>query len=113
MDLLRQLARDNKVQLQEKPEDNERALAVVTRAQARRMAQQRKDAVETCEENPEEEDTVGMQEDIPDTQSGDPSEGQGLGEQIAVDEDCPLGIEFLFDEELFEKPGSCYQWHTL
>ena len=39
-ELLHQLARDNKVQLKEKPEDNERALAVVTHAQARRMAQQ-------------------------------------------------------------------------
>ena len=69
MALLHQLARDNKVQLKEKPED-----------------------------------TVGMQEDIPDTQGGDPIEGQGSGEEISVDKDCPLGIEFPFDEELFEKP---------
>ena len=34
---------------------DEKALAVVTRAQNRRVAQQRKDAIETCEENPEEE----------------------------------------------------------
>ena len=50
MDLLHQLARDNKVQLEERP----------------------KDPVETCGENPEKEDIVGMQEDIPDTQGGDP-----------------------------------------
>ena len=104
MELLHQLARDNKVQLKERPEDDERALAVVTRAQERRMAQQRKDAVEACKENPEEEDTIGMQEDIPDTQGGYPTEGQGSGEEIAVHEDCPLKIEFPFDEELFEKP---------
>ena len=45
-----------------------------------------------------------MQEDNPDTQGGDPIEGQGLGEEIAVDKDCLLGIEFPFDEELVEKP---------
>ena len=104
MELLRQLTRDNKVQLKEKPEDDEKAQAVVTRVQERRMAQQRKVAVETCEQNPEEEDTVGMQEDNPDTRGGDPTEGQGSREEIAVDKDCLLGIEFLFDEELFEKP---------
>ena len=38
--LLRRLARDNKVQLEERPENDERALAVVTLAQGRRMAQQ-------------------------------------------------------------------------
>ena len=46
-----------------------------------------------------------MQEDIPDTQGGQLTDGLGLGEEIAVGEDCPLGIEFQFDEELFEKPG--------
>ena len=55
MDPLRQL----KVQLEENPED-EKALAVVTLSQERSMAQQRKDPVETCEENPEEEDIVTM-----------------------------------------------------
>ena len=73
----------------------------MTRAQARRRAQQSLHAVETCEENPEEEDTVGMKEDIPDTQGGDPIEGQGSGEEIARDKDCLLGIKFPFDEELF------------
>ena len=99
MDLLRQF----KVQLEGRPDD-EKALAVVTRAQERSMAQQQKDPVETCEENPEEEDTVGMQEDIPDTQVGDPIEGQRSEEEISVDKECPLRIEFPFDEELFEKP---------
>ena len=75
MELLHQLATGNKVKLKEKPEDDEIALAVVTRAQERRMAQQRKDAIENCKENSEEEDSVRMQEDIPDTQSGDPIEG--------------------------------------
>ena len=70
MELLHQLARDNKVPLEGRP----------------------KDAVETCEENPEEEDTVGMQEDIPDTQVGDLIEGQGSGEKISVDKDFPLGV---------------------
>ena len=37
MELLHQFARDNTVQLEEKPEDDERALAVVTHAQERRM----------------------------------------------------------------------------
>ena len=32
------------------------------------MAQERKDPVETCEEDSEEENTVGMQEVIQDTQ---------------------------------------------
>ena len=45
------------------------------------MAKQGKDAVETCDENPTEEDTVGMQEAIPDTQGGDPIETQGSGEE--------------------------------
>ena len=72
MELRHRLTRENKVQFEEKPEDDERALAVVTHAQEKRMAQQRKDAVETCEENPEEEDTVGMQKDIPGRQGGDP-----------------------------------------
>ena len=45
-----------------------------------------------------------MQEHIPDTQAGDPIECQRSGKEIAVDKDCPLGIEFPFDEELFEKP---------
>ena len=44
-----------------------------------------------------------MQEDVPDTQGRDPIEGQGSGEEIAVDTDCSVGIEFLFNE-LFEKP---------
>ena len=44
-----------------------------------------------------------MQEDIPDTQGDDSIEGQESGEEIAVNKDCPLGIEFPFDE-LFEKP---------
>ena len=69
------------------------------------MAQQRKNAPDTCEENPEEVCTVKMQEDIPDTQGGDTNEGQKLGEEITVDKDCLLGIKFSFDEELFEKPG--------
>ena len=95
MDLLHQLARDNKVQLKGRPDD-EKALAVVTSAQERSMAQQRKDTVDTCEENPEEKDTVGMQEDVPDTQVGASIEGQGSGEGISVDKDCQLGIEFPF-----------------
>ena len=75
MELLHQLARDNEVQLEERSEGDERALAVVTSVQERRMAQQQKDAVETCEENQEEEDTIGMQEYITDTQGGDPIKG--------------------------------------
>ena len=39
MELLHQLARDNEVKLDEKPENDERALAVVARGQERRMAQ--------------------------------------------------------------------------
>ena len=62
--LMHQLARD--AQLKGRSED-EIALAVVTCVQKRRMAQQRKDPIESCVENPEEEDTVGMQDDIPDT----------------------------------------------
>ena len=46
-----------------------------------------------------------MLEVIPDTQVRDSSEGQGSGEEISVDKDCPLGIEFLFNRELFGKPG--------
>ena len=46
-----------------------------------------------------------MQEDIADTQVGDPIEGQESGEEISVDKDCPLGIEFPFHEELFGNPG--------
>ena len=65
---LHQLARDNKVRLEERREDDERALDFVTSAQERTMAQQRKDAVETCKENPEEEAIIRMQEHIPDTQ---------------------------------------------
>ena len=63
------------MQLDERPEDDERALAVVTHTQEWRMAQHRKDAVETCEENQEEED-------ITDTQNGAPIEGQVSGEEI-------------------------------
>ena len=40
MELLHQLGRDNNVQLEERPEDDERALAVVSHAPERRMAQQ-------------------------------------------------------------------------
>ena len=40
MDLLHHLARENEVQLEERPEDK-KALAVVTHAEERRMAQQR------------------------------------------------------------------------
>ena len=69
------------------------------------MGQQRRDPVETCEENPEEEDTVGMQEDVQDTQVGDSIEGQESGEEISVDKDCLLGIEFPFNGELFGNPG--------
>ena len=54
-----------------------------------------------------------MQEDIPDTQSGDPVEGQGSGEEIARDKDCSLGIEFPFDNELFGKPGKLRAHLTL
>ena len=93
MDLLYQPAGDSEVQLGEEPED-EKALAVVTHAQERRMVQQRKDPVETCEENPKEEDTAGIQEVIPYIQVEDSIEGQGSGEEIPVDKDCPLGIEF-------------------
>ena len=46
-----------------------------------------------------------MQEDIPDTQDGDSIEGQVSGEEISVDKDCLLGIEFLVDGELFGRPG--------
>ena len=45
-----------------------------------------------------------MQEGIPDTQGGDPIEGQGSGKEISVDKDCSLGIEFSFAEELFGNP---------
>ena len=61
--------------------------------------------METCEEIPEEKDTSGIQEDIPDTQVEDSIEGQRSGEEISVDKNCLLGIEFLFDRELFGKPG--------
>ena len=46
-----------------------------------------------------------MQEVIPDTQVGESVEDQGSGEEISVDKDCPLRIEFPFDGELFGKPG--------
>ena len=46
-----------------------------------------------------------MQEVIPGTLVGDSIEGQGSEEEISVDKDCPLGIEFPVDEELFGKPG--------
>ena len=46
-----------------------------------------------------------MQEGIPDTQVGESTEGQRSGEEISVDKDCPLEIEFPFDGELFGKPG--------
>ena len=46
MDLLHQLARDNGVQLEERPED-QKALAVVTHAHERQMAPQREDPIET------------------------------------------------------------------
>ena len=98
MDLACQL----KVQLGERPED-EKALTVVTQAQEKIKALQREDPVETCEENPGKKDTTGIQEVIPDTQVGDSIEGQRSGEEISVD--CPLGIEFPFDGELFRKPG--------
>ena len=75
-------------------EEEEKALAIVTHAQEKRMAQQRKDPVKTCKKNPEEEDTVGIQEVIPGTQVGDSIEGQRSGEEIFVDKDCPLGTEF-------------------
>ena len=85
--------------------EKEKALAGVAHAPEERMDQQRKNRVETCEENPEEKDTAGIQEVIPDTQVGDSIEGQRSGEEISVDKDCPLGIEFRVDEELFGKPG--------
>ena len=99
MNLLRQLT----VKLEERAED-EKTLTLVTCTQEGRMAQHRKDSVETCEEDPEEEDTAGIQEVIPDTQVGDSIEGQGSGDEISVNKDCPLGIEFPFDGELFGKP---------
>ena len=92
-EVLHQLARKEK----------EKALAVVTHAQEQRMAQQREDPVQTCEENPEEEDTAGIQEVIPDMQVGDSIEVQRSGDEISVD--CPQGIQFPFDRELFGKPG--------
>ena len=69
------------------------------------MALQRKNPIETCEENPVEKDTAGKQEIIPDTQVGDSIEGQGSGGEISVDKDCSLGIECSVDEELFGKTG--------
>ena len=51
-----------------------------------------------------EEVIVGMQEDVPDAQGGDPNEGQGSGEEITRNKDCLLGIEFPFDKELFGNP---------
>ena len=47
-----------------------------------------------------------MREGIPDRQVGELIEGQGSGEEIPVDKDCLLGIEFPFDEKLFEKPSA-------
>ena len=55
--------------------------------------------------NSEDEETVGIQEDIPDTKGGNLIEGQGSGEEIARDKDCSLGIEFPFDEELLGNQG--------
>ena len=69
-------------------------------AQEERMAQQREDPVETCEENSEEEDTAGMQEVIPDTQVGDLIEGWGSGEEISVD-------KIAHWELTFRLTGSC------
>ena len=51
----------------------------------------------------EEKDTAGIQEVIPDTQVGDSNEAQRSVEEISVDKDCPLGIEFLVDGKLFGK----------
>ena len=76
-EVLHQLARKKK----------EKALAVVTHAQVRRMAQQREDLVETCEENTEEEETAGIREVIPDTQVGDSIDGRRSAEEIFVDKD--------------------------
>ena len=86
-------------------EEKEKALAVLTHAQEMKMAQQQKDPIETCKKNPEEKDTVGMQEVIPDTQVGDSIKGKGSGEDIFVDKDRPLGIDFPIDGELFGELG--------
>ena len=45
-----------------------------------------------------------MQEVITDMQGGDPIEGLWSGEEITVNENCQVRIEFPFDKELFEKP---------
>ena len=98
------LVRQLKMQSGERPE-NEKKLAVVTHAQEERIAQQRKDPLETGEENPEEKDTAVIQEVIPHMQVGVLIYGQESGEEIFVDKDCRLGIEFPVDGEMFGKPG--------
>ena len=70
------------------------------------MAQQQKNPVESCEENPEKEDTIGMQEVVPDTQVGDSIEGQGSGEEIPADKIAYWELSFRSTRSCLESQES-------
>ena len=114
MDLLRQLAKDNEVQLATESENMESALAGMTRVQKRR-AQQQKIPMDSKITNPEQtqENTIASQnlqgetdltaEHVSSTQDEDSRESQELpAEESTVSGDFQAGEEFQFLEELFE-----------
>ena len=100
MELLEQLAIDNRVrleevQLDERPKEDDKALAVVTLAQKR--AQNQTDNVESREET--QENVIGTQEEV--RANGSLIQGGIIGMQ----DDGLMEKEFHFDDELFGEQG--------
>ena len=100
MELLQQLARDNRVrleevQLEERPKEDDKALAVVTRAQKR--ARNQTDTAESQEET--QENVIETQEEVRDNGS------RIQGGIIGMQDDGLMEKEFPFDDELFGEQG--------
>ena len=99
MELLQQLAKDNGIQLEERPDisDQERVLAVLTRAQ-KKLQQQQSSQNKSLEEI-SEDNTV-----IPHNTTKTPEEEETPDQnQTEADNDFYAGQEFPFVDELFGK----------
>ena len=112
MELLQQLAKDNKIQLEDRRKEDDRALAVVTRAQKR--ARTHEDAVESQEGTQEDvvksqektqEHAVESHEETQAQEEGRDNASRIQGGIIGMQDGGSGEKEFPFDDELFEEQG--------
>ena len=103
LELLQQLAKDNGIQLEERPDisDQERVLAVLTRAQKKKLHQQQSIQDKSLEEI--SEDNSAIPHNTTKTPEEEETPDQNPILETEADNDFYAGQEFPFVDELFGK----------